>query len=246
MIRNPYNLLSFPRLPWKGKRESTLNPNSGFPIKLRMTATPFVIILIAALLRLFPHSPNFAPIGAMALFGGAYLSKRYSIIMVFSAMFISDYLLLYINPFSPNWINFGKIYPLTSAFHQTMVFVYAAFAINILIGWFIAKHKSTFTVIGGTIAASIQFFLITNFAVWAMGAYSRGIDGLLQSYIMGLPFFKYTLAGDLFYASAFFGLWELALYLGTSYSLSFPRPSLSFPRKRESIKILDQVENDKV
>ena len=181
--------------------------------KLKSFINPISIILIAALLRLFPHSPNFAPIGAMALFGGAYLSKKQSIIIVFGAMLISDYLLLYINPFSPNWINFSKFYPLTSAYHSTMIFIYAAFAVNIFIGWLIRKYRSPFTVIGASLASSIQFFLITNFAVWAMGAYSRGIDGLVQSYIMGLPFFRYTIAGDLFYTTALFGGFELVQLL---------------------------------
>lgn len=173
--------------------------------------SPLAVILVAALLRLFPHSPNFAPIGAMALFGGAYLSKKQSILMVFGAMLISDYLLLYINPFSPNWINFSKFYPPNAAFHSTMLFVYGAFLINILIGWVIKKNKSPLTIIGGVLVSSIQFFLVTNFAVWAMGAYSRGTDGLVQSYIMGLPFFKYTLMGDLFYTTLFFGTYELLI-----------------------------------
>lgn len=179
---------------------------------LKKFINPISIILIAALLRLFPHSPNFAPIGAMALFGGAYLPKKYSIIMVVAAMLISDYLLLYINPFSPNWSNFSKFYPPQAAFHSTMLFVYASFMINILIGWLIAKNKSISTTFTGSLAASLQFFLLTNFAVWAMGAYSRGIEGLIQSYTMGLPFFKYTALGDLFYTAMFFGAYELATH----------------------------------
>lgn len=178
--------------------------------KLNKFINPISIIIIAALLRLLPHSPNFAPIGAMALFGGVYLSKKYSILLVFGAMLISDYLLLYANPFSPNWLNFSKLYPPSAAFHSTMLFIYGAFAINILIGHFIQKYKSAPTIIAGALLASVQFFLVSNFAVWAMGAYSRGIDGLIQSYIMGLPFFKYTAIGDLFYVSLFFGAYELA------------------------------------
>lgn len=176
--------------------------------------------MIAALLRLAPHSPNFAPIGAMALFGGAYLPKKYSMLMVIGAMLVSDYLLLYINPFSPNWINFSKFYPPQAAFHSTMLFIYGAFSINILIGWLIVKHKNIGTVIAGSLAASIQFFLVTNFAVWAMGAYSRGIEGLMQSYTMGLPFFKYTALGDLFYTAMFFGAYELGLRFSKSKASS--------------------------
>ena len=59
-----------------------------------------LLIIGAILLRLVPHMPNFAPIAALGLFGGAYLPKRYAIIVPLIAMVISDYLLLYIHPFA--------------------------------------------------------------------------------------------------------------------------------------------------
>lgn len=179
---------------------------------LNKLISPVAIILFVALLRLFPHPPNFAPVGAMALFGGVYLSKRYSLVTIIATLLISDYLLLYINPFSPNWFNFSTFYPPSALFHSTTIFVYASFIVNISIGWIISKHKSTLTIMSGSLFASLQFFLVTNFAVWAMGAYARGLDGLIQSYIMGLPFFKYTLLGDIYYTIAIFGVYELALY----------------------------------
>lgn len=169
-----------------------------------------IIIIIAALLRLVPHLPNFAPIGAIALFGGAYLGKKYSIPVIIATMLLSDYLLLYINPFSLTWFNFKTLYMPTALIHSTTLFVYGSFLINILIGWLIAKKKSVPTVIGGSLLASIQFFMVTNFGVWAMGAYGRGLEGLLQSYIMGLPFLKFTILGDLFYSGLFFGSYEIA------------------------------------
>lgn len=180
---------------------------------LKKLISPVIIILLAALLRLFPHPPNFAPVGAMALFGGVYLSKKYSIVTIISTLLISDYLLLYVNPFSPNWVNFSTFYSPVALFHSTTIFVYGSFIINILIGWLISKNKSMLTIGAGSLVASLQFFLVTNFAVWAMGAYSRGLDGLIQSYIMGVPFFKYTLLGDIYYTSAIFGVYELTLYL---------------------------------
>lgn len=179
---------------------------------LNKLISPVAIILFVALLRLFPHPPNFAPVGAMALFGGVYLSKRYSLVTIIATLLISDYLLLYINPFSPNWLNFSTFYLPTALFHSTTIFVYGSFIVNILIGWIISKHKSTLTIVSGSLLASLQFFLVTNFAVWVMGAYASSLDGLIQSYIMGLPFFKYTLLGDIYYTIAIFGAYELALY----------------------------------
>ena len=180
---------------------------------LKKIVSPITIILFVALLRLFPHPPNFAPVGAMALFGGVYLSKRYSIVTIISTLLISDYFLLYINPFSADWVNFSTFYSPLALFHSTTVFVYGSFVANILIGWLIAKNRSLFTVGAGSLVASLQFFLVTNFAVWATGMYARGFDGLIQSYIMGLPFFKYTLFGDAYYTVAIFGAYELVLYL---------------------------------
>lgn len=175
---------------------------------LKTLTSPLIVILAAVLIRLFPHLPNFAPIGAMALYGGAYLNKKYSIIIVFVTMLISDYLLLYVSPFSSNWLNFSKIYPPTSLFHSSTLYVYGSFMIYYLIGRAVAKRKSVATVGIGALAASLQFFLITNAAVWINGAYARDISGLWQSYVMGIPFFRGTLLGDLFYTGMFFGGYE--------------------------------------
>lgn len=174
---------------------------------------PIVITVGAILIRLFPHMPNFAPIGAMALFGGACLNRRYSLLIVFATMLISDYLLLYINPFSSQWINFSKIYPLTTLFHSTSFFIYASFLVYYLIGRLIANNRTFATVGVGSFIGSIQFFLITNTAVWIMGAYARDLSGLGQSYVMGIPFFRNTLLGDLFYTGAFFGSYEFVRVL---------------------------------
>ena len=40
------------------------------------------LILFASFTRLIPHMPNFTPIGAMALFGGAYLKNKYHALMI--------------------------------------------------------------------------------------------------------------------------------------------------------------------
>ena len=176
---------------------------------LKTFTSPLLVILAAALIRLFPHTPNFAPIGAMALFGGAYLNKKYSIIIVLLTMLVSDYLLLYVNPFSPTWINFSKVYPPTSLIHSSTLYIYGSFMIYYLIGRLIAKRKSVATVGVGALAAALQFFLITNAAVWINGAYARDLSGLWQSYVMGIPFFKGTLLGDLFYTGVFVGGYEI-------------------------------------
>jgi len=172
---------------------------------------PTLIIVAAVGLRLVPHLPNFAPIGAMALFGGAYIKNKYALLILLGILLISDYLLLYINPFSSNPVNFSQFYAPWELVHSTIFFVYLSFLINFLIGRWIATNKSLNRIVSGALLSSVQFFIITNFGVWLTGMYGNGISGLVQTYIMAIPFFRGTLFGDFFYTGLFFGSYELLL-----------------------------------
>ncbi|MBI4097882.1 MAG: hypothetical protein HY426_02475 [Candidatus Levybacteria bacterium] len=152
---------------------------------------PLVIIAFGVLLRLIPHPPNFAPIGAMALFGGAYLSKKYALIIPLIALFASDIVI---------------------GLHSTMPFVYLSFILIGLLGIWLKKRKNLPSVIGSAIFSSILFFVITNFGVWLVGnLYPRTLDGLIRCFYLALPFFRNTVIGDLIYVGLFFGSFELAL-----------------------------------
>src|SRR3990167_541002 len=94
---------------------------------------PIFIITVAVLIRLFPHAPNFAPIAAMGLFGGTYLNKKYSLAIVFISLIISDYLLLCVHPFSPQFLNLTKFYSPIALLHSTTFFVYGSFMLVALI-----------------------------------------------------------------------------------------------------------------
>ena len=155
---------------------------------------PMLIIGLAVAARLLPHPPNFAPIAAMALFGGAYLNPRYAILVPLLALFLSD---LFIGFYSP----------------VVMISVYGSFVLTGALGIWLKKRRNPRNMVVAAVGSSLLFFLITNFAVWAAGAYARDPSGLLQSYVAGLPFLKNTLAGDLFYTISFFGGYELALKL---------------------------------
>ena len=161
---------------------------------LEKLINPMLIIGLAVAARLLPHPPNFAPIAAMALFGGAYLSPRYAILVPLLALFLSD---LFIGFYSP----------------VVMISVYGSFVLTGALGIWLKKRRNPRNMVLAAVGSSLLFFLITNFAVWAAGAYARDPSGLLQSYVAGLPFLKNTLAGDLFYTISFFGGYELALKL---------------------------------
>lgn len=167
--------------------------NNMFSNKNKIVEFGIVLFLIAVgiSLRLLPHPPNFAPIAAIALFAGAYLSKKTAFILPVVIMVLSD-------------IFFGH-YELF-----VMASVYASFLLTVGLGIFLKKHKKWYAVAGGAVLASVLFFLITNFAVWAFSPwYAKTLSGLVLCFTMALPFFKNTLAGNLVYTTAFFGAYSL-------------------------------------
>lgn len=189
--------------------------------RLKNFIGPMLIILSAVLIRLFPHAPNFAPIAAMALFGGAYLNRKYSLFIVFVSLILSDYLLLYVHPFGSQFLQVSKLYSPVSLIHSTTLFVYGSFLLTALMGAWLKTHKSAKNILSACLFSSISFFLITNFGVWAMGAYARDINGLWESYAMGIPFFKNTISGDLFYTTLFFGGFEFVLKFTRRFSYGY-------------------------
>lgn len=153
-------------------------------------------ILVVAISRVFPHIPNFTPVAAMALFGGAYLTnKRLAILLPLAAMFVSDCLL----ELTTGW-----------GFHNTLVYVYVGFIITSLIGISLRSRMGVGSILTASILSSIVFFLITNFGVWAQSGFQLGAAGLTSTYVLGIPFFGPTLLGDLFFNAILFGAFALA------------------------------------
>lgn len=160
------------------------------------------IIIAGAFMRLIPHWPNFTPIAAIALFGGAYMGKKYLAYAVpIVAMLVSD---------------------LVIGLHSSMVAVYIAFAITVTIGLFLRRKLNAFTILGASLTSSVIFFLITNFAAWLSSPhlYTANFAGLMQCYTAGLVFFNdgsygisffmNEVTGGLFYNTMFFGAFYLA------------------------------------
>ncbi|WP_413578068.1 DUF6580 family putative transport protein [Bdellovibrio sp. HCB290] len=150
-----------------------------------------MMVLGAAFSRIIPHPWNFTAIGAMALFGGAYFNdKKLSMLVPMAALLISDLAL-------------GGI-------HSTTAFVYGAFALIVMMGWFLTENKSVARIGGLSLVASSVFFLISNFGVWIMdGMYPVNFQGLVTCYVAAIPFFGNQVAGDLFFSGVMFGGYEL-------------------------------------
>ncbi|BDQ02629.1 DUF6580 family putative transport protein [Ignavibacterium sp.] len=150
-----------------------------------------IMIFAAAFVRLLPHPPNFAPIAAMALFGGAYFNKKsFAFAVPLVAMFLTDAII---------------------GFHSGMWIVYLSFALIVVIGMLMLKKVSIKNVVLASVTASLSFFIITNFGVWAFGTmYPKNIAGLVECYIAAIPFIQNTLLGDLFFSGVMFGIFEFA------------------------------------
>lgn len=148
------------------------------------------LVVAVALLRIVPHPPNFAPVAAMALFAGAHLDNRkLAFLLPLAAMFLSD---------------------LVIGFHDGLLLVYVCMCIAVAIGMQLRGRIGVLSVAGGALASSVMFFVITNFGVWlSSGMYPLTFGGLAACYVAAIPFFQYTLAGDLFYAALLFGSFAL-------------------------------------
>ena len=162
-------------------------------------------IAVAAVLRLVPHPPNFTPIGAMALFSGAYLGRRGVIAFAapLGALFLSDLVL---------------------GFYHGMATVYFSVALIVILGWLSLQRVSVFRIGVAAVASSVLFFTITNFGMWLFsGFYPRTGAGLEACYVAAIPFFQNTVAGDLFYAALLFGGFKIAELLVPRLSAGRPQ-----------------------
>lgn len=169
--------------------------------------TAILLILFAAFSRLLPHPMNFAPITAIALFSGVYLNKKYAFIVPIAAMILSDFFI---------------------GFYPYVYWVYGTIIILAFVGLWLKKRveegttgKKAAYLFGTTVASSVIFFLVTNFGVWTSGMfYEMSFKGLMDSYIAAIPFFRNSLAGDLVYVTAMFGIYELVKKLSGSGELA--------------------------
>lgn len=157
------------------------------------TLSILVIVLVGlgVVTRFFPHPANFTAIGAVALFAGALFPNKFGLFIPLIAMMVSDVFI---------------------GFHTIILFTWGSMAIAGLIGWQMRKSLSPISVLSGSLFSSIQFFLITNWAVWMFTPlYTKNISGLFHSYVMGLPFFRNMMLGDMLYVTILFGAYALAV-----------------------------------
>lgn len=144
------------------------------------------IVLTATVARLIPHPPNFTPVAALALFGGAsFASKRGAFLVPLTALFLSDLVL---------------------GFYAITPVVYGSFALITCIGFWLRRRQNLQRLTAATIAGAVLFFILTNLGVWLFDTlYPKTLAGLAECFIAAIPFFWNTLVSDLLYSALLFG-----------------------------------------
>ena len=146
---------------------------------IRTYFLPVCVILILSFSRIIPHPSNFTPILAVGIFSGFYFRQFFlSLLIVILSMFLGD---LYLG------------------FHDTMFFTYISLAVAVGLGLLIKNFKFLEILFTG-LASSVCFFVITNFGAFlTLEMYEKSFSGLLQSYVMAIPFFHNTLISTFLY-----------------------------------------------
>ena len=175
-----------------------------------LDAVLFVLLVSAGVASrvLFREVPNFAPIAAMALFAGYFFRSAWLAMLVpLVSLAIGDWFIGFYEP-------------------VLMIVVYAMLTLPVALRPLVRRYLSIEPQrAGGTAASllglltcslscSLLFFVTTNFACW-LGSpwYTQDWQGLTTCFVGAIPFFKYTLLGDLFYGSVLFGTYALAVNL---------------------------------
>lgn len=159
--------------------------------------TAVLLVLLGAFSRLIPHPPNFVALGALALYAGARLPRRWAWAIPLSAMALSDLAL-----------DFGTGRSAISAVRLT---IYATFAAIVLAGRFLHERSGVARLATFSVGASMFFFATSNLAEWIVNPlYPKTLAGLLLCYAAAVPFLWATLSADLLGTATLFGLDALA------------------------------------
>lgn len=150
-----------------------------------------LLTVLASLLHLVPHPFGVSPVGALALYAGAYGSNRLS----------------WCVPLVPLGLA-----ALVSGFYSpiVMLFVFAGFAISTLTGRLLLRQSRSYYRFGSAILLGASaFFLVSNFSIWLVGFYPQTFQGLLQCYVNGLPYLLQAILADAAYCFVLFGMHSL-------------------------------------
>ncbi len=150
----------------------------------------YIFVLLAIAVRFMPHPFMFTPVAASLLFFGARGSRRqlWIPLLLLAASDVVLTKVVYSYPFS--WDHFVT---------------WAWYAAILWLGTGLCENSKPLRLVGASLTSSISFFLLSNFAVWACwNMYPKNVSGLMMSYVVGLPYFRRELVGDLFFTAILF------------------------------------------
>lgn len=154
----------------------------------------YLLLLVAALTRIVPHTFSFTAVGGSLLYFGARRSKTQIIFPVLLLAAVDFYL-----------TRFVYNYP----FHAgDYAFTWIWYAAACLIGAaMLSKRAGILRIAGAAIASATSFFIISNFIVWAGSTmYPHTTSGLAACYAAGLAFYGRDLAATAVVAGCAFGI----------------------------------------
>ncbi len=145
------------------------------------------LLALATAAHLIPHPFGVSPIGATAMYAGAYGNRRTSWLVPLVPLLIGHL--------------FNGFYDLT-----VMAFVYAGFALSSIAGRLLAEKRSARRFSIAVVANAIIFYLVSNFSIWLVGMYPQTAAGLIQCYLNGLPYLAAGIAANAVYGLLLFCL----------------------------------------
>lgn len=157
-----------------------------------MLAYLFIVFAMLARMPFMPHPWNFTPVAAALLYFGARGSRR-QLWVPFALLALSDVILTkFVYAYVFSWDHFVT---------------WAWYAAILWLGTTLRENTNWLRVGGASLASSVSFFVISNFAVWACwDMYPKTMSGLTTCYAAGLPFFRRALVGDILFTAIMFGL----------------------------------------
>jgi len=160
-------------------------------VKGTLAWVALALVVFGVIMRLLPHPANFAPVGAIALFGGAILHRKLGWWLPLAVMVVSDLII---------------------GFYDGIVFTWIAFLLVGLYGMSLRQQNNWRRIPLGALGSAVIFFIVSNFGVWAEGRmYAHTWSGLAECYQMALPFFRNTFVSDLAYSAVLFGVYAAAV-----------------------------------
>ncbi len=165
----------------------------------------FGLILLMAILRvvftfdkdLSPLS-NFTPIGAMALFGGAYFTRGKAFAFPLITLLVSDIIL-------NRFVYFGE----WKLFYESIIWTYLAFALMVVVGQWLLKKINVKNFLLSSLIIVFIHWIVTDFGVWMIGTmYPMTLSGYWACLVAAIPFERNFLAGTLIYGGVLFTAFE--------------------------------------